>query len=57
MHRRKGFRYKLDWERIEEYRKLPIARRLKWLYYGNLLRKSLPANTIEIQERFRKAQW
>lgn len=49
----KGFTYTVSKEQLDDYRKWPIERRLKWLYYGNKLRKSLPKKTIEIQELFR----
>jgi len=40
-------------EQLEEYRKWPVERRLKWLYYANKMRRELPKKTIEIQELFR----
>ena len=50
-----GYSYFVDQDRIEEYCKWTLERRLRWLYYGNKLRKSLPEKTIQLQERFRKA--
>jgi hypothetical protein len=54
MSKRRGFRYKLTKEQIEEYRRWPVQRRLAWLYLGNKMRRHLPKKTIEIQELFRK---
>ena len=44
----------MTWEQIEEYRTWTYERRLQWLMMGNLLRKSLPRKTIELQDAFRK---
>ena len=49
-----GFSYTVPWEQIEEYRTWPYERRLQWLMMGNLLRKSLPRKTIELQDAFRR---
>jgi hypothetical protein len=49
-----GFSYTVPWEQVEEYRSWPYERRLQWLMMGNLLRKSLPRKTIEIQDAFRR---
>jgi len=54
--RKKGFTYLVNREQIDEYREWPLERRLKWLYLGNKLRKSLPQKTIEIQESFRQGK-
>jgi hypothetical protein len=54
--KKKGFSYYVSKEQIEEYRKWPMERRLKWLYFGNKLRKSLPPKIIEIQEAFRQGK-
>jgi len=53
---KKGFRYILTREQIEEYCRWPVERRLKWLFMVNKLRKSLPAKTIEIQNAFREGK-
>ncbi len=53
---KKGFSYFVSREQIEEYRKWPLERRLKWLFYGNKMRKLLPKKTIEIQEAFRQGK-
>jgi hypothetical protein len=53
---KKGFSYYVSREQIEEYRKWSMERRLKWLYFGNQLRKSLPPKIIEIQEAFRQGK-
>jgi len=53
---KRGFSYYVSKEQIEEYRKWPMERRLKWLYFGNKLRKSLPPRIIEIQEAFRQGK-
>jgi len=53
MKERGGFFYSVADEKIKEYRSWSIERRLQWLYLGNQLRKLLPKETVEIQERFR----
>jgi len=53
---KKGFTYYMSQEQIDEYRRWPMERRLRWLYLGNKLRKSLPRKTIEIQEAFRQGK-
>jgi len=52
----KGFTYTVSREQIDDYRKWPIDRRLKWLLYVNKVRKLLPKKTIEIQEAFRQGK-
>jgi len=52
----KGFYYYLTKKQIKEYLKWSIERRLKWLYLGNLMRKSLPEKIKEIHEKFRKGE-
>ncbi len=52
----KGFDYYLSKEAIEEYRKKPVELRLKWLYMGNLLRKSYSKDVIKIQDKFREGK-
>ena len=52
----KGFTYPVSREQIDDYRKWPIDRRLKWLFYVNKVRKLLPKKTIEIQEAFRQGR-
>ena len=54
--RKKGFTYAVSKKQLDEYRTWSMERRLKWLYLGNKLRKSLPQKTIEIQESFRQAK-
>jgi hypothetical protein len=54
--RKKGFGYYVSREKIDEYNSWSIERRLKWLYPGNKLRKSLPRKTIELQEAFREGK-
>jgi hypothetical protein len=53
---RKGFTYTVSKEQLDDYRKWPIERRLKWLYYANKMRRFLPQKTIEIQELFRSGK-
>jgi hypothetical protein len=53
---RKGFSYTVVKEQIDDYRTWPMKRRLQWLLAGNLLRKSLPRETIELQEAFRQGK-
>ncbi|MBM3254050.1 MAG: hypothetical protein FJZ16_07350 [Candidatus Omnitrophica bacterium] len=51
-----GFTYTVSKEQLDDYRKWPIERRLKWLFYGNKMRRFLPKKTIEIQELFRNGK-
>ena len=53
---KKGFAYAVTREQIDEYRKWPVDRRLKWLFQANKIRRLLPKKTIEIQEAFRQAK-
>jgi hypothetical protein len=48
-----GFAYFVSREQIDEYRKWPLERRLRWLFLANKMRRSLPARTVELQEAFR----
>ena len=54
--KQRGFSYWVDPDQIERYRTWPVERRLKWLFYGNKLRKSMPSNIIATQEAFRKGK-
>ena len=54
--KQKGFSYSVERDQIERYRAWPVERRLKWLFYGNKLRKSLPVKTIAIQDAFRRGK-
>jgi hypothetical protein len=54
--KRKGFSYTVSREQIEEYSSWPLERRLRWLYLANKMRRSLPHETIEIQEAFRQGK-
>lgn len=51
---KKGFGYSLDDEILKDYQGKPIELRLKWLYMGNLLRKSYSKNIIKIQDKLRE---
>jgi len=53
---KKGFSYYLTREQIEEYKRWPVERRLRWLYYGNKLRRMLPKRIVELQEAFRQGR-
>jgi hypothetical protein len=53
---KKGFTYIVSREQMDEYRKWPLDRRLKWLFQANKMRRLLPKKTIEIQEAFRQAK-
>ncbi len=53
---KRGFTYSVSLEQIDEYRKWPLDRRLKWLFYANKMRKLFPRKTIEIQEEFRQGK-
>ncbi len=48
-----GFTYHLRKTVIREYRKKPIALRLKWLYMGNLLRMGYPEEIKKLHDSFR----
>ncbi|MDI6736683.1 MAG: hypothetical protein QME42_10930 [bacterium] len=48
-----GFDYYLTKETIKEYQEKPAELRLKWLYFGNLLRKQYPQEIIKLQDKFR----
>lgn len=52
----KGFTYTVSKEQLDNYRKWPIERRLKWLYFANKMRRFLPKKTIEMQELFRSGE-
>ena len=56
MEAKKGFSYTVSREQIDEYRKWPLDRRLKWLLLGNKMRKCLPPKTIDLQEAFRQGK-
>lgn len=53
-YRGRGFTYHVTPERLYEYQKWPIARRLRWLYLANKMRRSFPKKTLEIQDAFRR---
>ncbi len=53
---KKGYTYIVSREQIDEYRRWPMDRRLKWLLQANKMRKLLPKKTIEIQEAFRQGK-
>lgn len=53
---RKGFTYSVSRKQIAEYRRWPQERRLKWLFWGNRMRKFLPPKTIRFQEAFRQGK-
>jgi len=53
---KKGYTYTVSREQIDEYKKWPVERRLKWLFQANKMRKLLPKKTIEIQEAFRQGK-
>ena len=48
-----GFYYYVDDETLRRYQEKPLEQRLRWLYMGNLLRRSYPQRIVEIQDRFR----
>lgn len=52
---RKGFRYNLTVKKIREYQKIPIEKRLIWLYQGNILRSSYSKKIVATQNKFRDA--
>lgn len=50
----KGFGYKLPIDKIRDYQKIPVEKRLTWLYQGALLRRAYPKKIKTIQDRFRE---
>lgn len=48
-----GFSYHISVKKIREYRRIPLEKRLAWLYQGNLLRAKYPKSIILIQDKFR----
>jgi len=54
--KRKGFSYFVSKEQMNEYRRWSIERRLKWLFFGNKMRRHLPQKSIELQEAFRQGK-
>jgi len=49
----KGFSYSLSLEKIRNYRKISLEKRLQWLYYGNILRNGYPKRIVRLQDKFR----
>lgn len=49
----KGFGCHVTFKKIHEYKKIPLEKRLLWLYQANLLRKAYPKRIIELQDKFR----
>ena len=56
MRRGKGFSYYLSKEAIIKYQKMPVEKRLEWLYQLNFLRKGYPKKIIDIQDKFRQGK-
>lgn len=56
MAKNKGFDYYLSIKAIREYQKIPIEKRLRWLYQLNLLRKAYPKGIIKLQDKFREGK-
>ena len=52
----KGFSYEVPLERVDDYSRWPVEKRLEWLYEANRLRNLIPAEIIRIQEEFRKGE-
>ncbi len=52
----RGFKYYLSKEMIKDYQGKSYELRLKWLYMGNLLRKSYDKETIGLQDKFREGK-
>ena len=48
-----GFSYNVSADKIKEYSRWPIEKRLEWLYEANRLRNLLPPAIIDLQEEFR----
>jgi len=57
MRRRdKGFDYYLSIKKIRQYQKIPIEKRLIWLYQASFLRKFYPKRIVELQDKFREGK-
>lgn len=53
---RRGFNYHVSLKMIHDYQKVPIAKRLIWLYQLNLLRKGYPEEIVNLQDKFREGK-
>jgi hypothetical protein len=51
-----GFDYQVSLKKIRQYQKMPLEKKLTWLYQGNLLRQSYPRKIIELQDKFREGK-
>lgn len=51
-----GFSYHVVMKKIREYQRIPLEKRLLWLYQGNILRKFYPKRIIELQNKFREGK-
>ena len=49
-----GFYQKADWELVREYDGWPVERKLVWLYMGLKMRKLMPNEVRELQDRIRR---
>ena len=52
----KGFSYEVPQEKIKDYSRWSIEKRLEWLYEANRLRNLMPTEIIRIQDEFRKGE-
>jgi hypothetical protein len=57
MAKNKGFDYYLSIKAIREYQKMPVEKRLLWLYQMNVLRMAYPKRIIELQDKFREGKF
>lgn len=51
---KQGFSYYLTDEQIKRYQKMPIEKRLEWLYLGNLLRKAFSEQLFDVWDKLRE---
>jgi hypothetical protein len=51
-----GFDYNVSLNQIRRYQRLPIAKKLAWLFLGNKLRKSYPQRIVDLQDKFREGK-
>jgi hypothetical protein len=51
-----GFGYRVSLKKIREYQRMPIEKRLLWLYQANLFRKYYPKRIIALQDKFREGK-
>jgi hypothetical protein len=51
-----GFHYAVSLKKIREYQRIPLEKRLTWLYQGNILRMHYPGRIRRLQNKFRRGE-